>query len=556
VKSAARALAVFGWPRSHGDLADAARGQALTWAALNATVSAERKKICGAVLEQLKNERGDEARVLRGAAQYWLLRDAAARREFSRARGAAARRWLAQVELRQGNPAGALKLSDEKTAWGLALRAEALLKLGRNEEAAGEAGRAMKLDKKFAWVYVIRSEAHRALRRFDAALADLDALVKAAPGPWALALRARTNFNFGDKKKALKDLDRALKIEPGFAEAWAFRGEGLRRLGRYGEALKNLDKAVRLAPELGRARAWRGATLRRLGRFKEAVAELSVNLKENAADNEFSWALSERAKARLFAGDWTGAFRDMNEASFLDAKQGFLDAHDKDSSVVLARLKRAPRSAWASAWLGEALLRLGRFDEALEALTAAGRRGRSLCWRALALRKLGRLSEASADLDLGLKLEPGFSAAYGWRAELSMAAGDYQRALRDLDRLLKRDDRTAWAFAWRGQCLLRLGRNWRAAANDLETAVNLDARYADAWAWLAEARRRGGLLKKAEAASRNSLNLKGDRALAYLVSSLIHGDAGRPRRQVRDFASARAHGLAAPDGRLPAGRVQ
>lgn len=547
MSEAARVLAPLGYPEAFASVSELARAQALTWAAAGLKADRRRKELCARAMLLAKRESAFERALLRGAAAFYLAKDARARAEFVKAARLRPgrpepRRWLAQVALRAGDPAGALRQVDgDRGGRGLCLRAEALLKLGRNEEAVASATRCLSVEPRRLWAYVVRSEARRALRRFDDAVSDLDALARADRSPWALALRGRTQFNFGDKARALADLKRALRLEPAFAEGWAFYGEALRRLGRYREALRALDRAVALAPGLGRARAWRGACLRRLGRFREAAAELSRNLREGERDNEFSWALAERGKALLLAGDHRGALRDMDAASRRDPKHGFLDPGE-DSRRVLEALGKAPG---ALAWKGETLLRLGRPEEALACLDAGSRRGRVRAWRAAALRALGRDDEALAELGRALALDPSFAHAYGWRAELLRQRGAHAAAIRDLDRLIARDDRSAWAYAWRGEGLLKSGGSRVLAERDLEVAVNLDGSYADAWAWLAEARRRGGRLEAALAAAEKALALRGDRALAYLIRSLVWGSLGKPGRQVTDFRKARAHGLPA-----------
>jgi tetratricopeptide (TPR) repeat protein len=120
-----------------------------------------------------------------------------------------------------------------------------------------------------------------------------------------------------------------------------------------------------------------------------------------------------------------------------------------------------------------------------------------------------------------------------------MLSGDYAKAAADLTELLARDRRCSWGYGWRGECLVKLGK-LREALKDLEDATNLDPRYGDAWAWLAEARRQSGDAGGALAAAERALEGNGDKALAHLIRGMARGAQGDAAGQVEDFKKAAA----------------
>jgi DNA-binding response OmpR family regulator len=69
--------------------------------------------------------------------------------------------------------------------------------------------------------------------------------------------KARTSYKKGlyayyreaNYPEAIQHFDRAVEIDPAFAEAWHDRGLSLRELGKDTEALKSIDKAVELEPD-------------------------------------------------------------------------------------------------------------------------------------------------------------------------------------------------------------------------------------------------------------------------------------------------------------------
>ncbi len=135
--------------------------------------------------------------------------------------------------------------------------------------------------------------------------------------------------------EALDSLDRALAIEPNFAEAWGNRGLVLRDLLRYEEAILSFDQVLDIDPINSVALNWRGNICRDQQNFAGAVecysralkvrpdyAEALINrsysywtLKQPEAaladlerglslDPHYPYALGELVHMRMYCGDW------------------------------------------------------------------------------------------------------------------------------------------------------------------------------------------------------------------------------------------------------------
>jgi tetratricopeptide (TPR) repeat protein len=76
--------------------------------------------------------------------------------------------------------------------------------------------------------------------------------------------RAVTQRSAGRRDRALADLNRALKLDPALAVAYAQRGVTYRLRGRYEQALADLERALVLDPGDAWATAQREETRRAL----------------------------------------------------------------------------------------------------------------------------------------------------------------------------------------------------------------------------------------------------------------------------------------------------
>lgn len=119
-----------------------------------------------------------------------------------------------------------------------------------------------------AWARAWRGWTKLEAGRADAAMPDLDAaLARGTDRGWPLLWRARARLMLGDQAGALLDMTRALRAEPRYAPAWAWRG-GTRK------SPSDLSRAIALDPILAWAWTGRGELHLAAGRLKDASADL------------------------------------------------------------------------------------------------------------------------------------------------------------------------------------------------------------------------------------------------------------------------------------------
>ena len=82
--------------------------------------------------------------------------------------------------------------------------------------------------------------------------------------------------------EALASCDRALALQPNFAEAHANRAIALHGLERFADALLSYDRALVLRPDLADVLVNRGTTLHAMKRLDDALADFDQALTHDA----------------------------------------------------------------------------------------------------------------------------------------------------------------------------------------------------------------------------------------------------------------------------------
>lgn len=231
------------------------------------------------------------------------------------------------------------------------------------------------LDRSFTPALRARADARLRLGAWNPAIADLSALVRAAPNDAdLLAMRGRALLRQHDADAAWRDLSAAVSLDDGDASLWAdLAGACLLRDDRYG-AVDAATRALQVDPDNSSALRARGMARVSLGKHREALADLSLALEHGDADPA---ALAARAGAREALGDIRGAIEDATAS---------LEA---DPSQTLVRMQRALNS-----------IRIGEHESArADCETIAASASASPQSRAAAQRILDRLSRTVASVE-------------------------------------------------------------------------------------------------------------------------------------------------------------
>jgi len=88
---------------------------------------------------------------------------------------------------------------------------------------------------------------------------------------WEWANKGLSLDSLGRPDEAMRCFDKALELDPSYANAWTNKGSGLSNLGRFEEAIRCFDKALELAPRDSAAWYSKGTSLHNLGRHEDAI---------------------------------------------------------------------------------------------------------------------------------------------------------------------------------------------------------------------------------------------------------------------------------------------
>jgi predicted O-linked N-acetylglucosamine transferase (SPINDLY family) len=192
-------------------------------------------------------------------------------------------------------------------------------------------------------------------------------------------------------QEALQRYERAISLQPNYAEALHNRGQALTGLSRFEEALAAFEQAVQAAPGYADAHFHRGVVLATLGRHRDAIGsfDTALSLEPDHVDT-----MHHRGNARLALGHLREAMANFDSV-----------------------LRRRPDSAEVLINMGIVLARLERYEDAITAYDRAlALEPRSLTGRynrANTLAAMRRFEDAIPDCEAVLAADPDYAYARG-----------------------------------------------------------------------------------------------------------------------------------------------
>jgi tetratricopeptide (TPR) repeat protein len=280
-------------------------------------------------------------------------------------------------------------------------RGEAFNSFGDAKTARGEFEKAVDLDPALAQAQVNLGQALVQAGEFGAAAKPLDRALQILGTKQDAAyphyLRAKVNTEHNEVQQAAAHLEKALSLQPDFAEAWSDLGQARKTLLNDAGALAAFEKAVAINPDDAVAQYRLGAEYLHLGQSHLAVMHLQKAAESNPEDQSTLYALQTALR---------------REGQVEQARQ---------TKENLTKLLRKRDKAAESALIGVQLNNQGAEFEKSGNLRAAVEKYRAaleLCPEhvgfrvnyAAALLRLGQWTEGIAELRESLRRDPGNSA--------------------------------------------------------------------------------------------------------------------------------------------------
>ena len=265
---------------------------------------------------------------------------------------------------------------------------------------------------------------------------------------------------------AVQYYDRAINLNPGFAEAYNNRGIAKAKLGQYEAAITDYDKAINLNPRFAEAYLNRGSTKGNLEQHEAAVTDFDMGINLNQED---AIAYHNRGVTKAKLGQYEAAITDYDIA---------INLNQEDATAYYNR--------------GSAKDKLGQYGVAI------------------------------TDYDKAINLNPRFAEAYNNRGSVKDKLGQYEVAITDYDKTISLNPEYAVAYYNRGITKVKL-EQYEAAITDYDKAIDLNPGFAKAYL------NRGVVkykLEQYEAAVANfdmGINLDPEDAIAYYNRGLVKG---------------------------------
>jgi eukaryotic-like serine/threonine-protein kinase len=327
--------------------------------------------------------------------------------------------------------------------------------LGKIPEAIADLDELIRLASSKGELIFQRGSLHFATKNYEKALADFDASVKEFPrAPLAYRNRAWTRFFLRDFEGAISDWSIVASLSPKDYQARHYIGVLNLGYRRYDEAIRSLDEALAIQPgyplsSLARARIyhWRGDDTAALKNINDVVDRLD-SAKWEVADK--AAYLNDRVDLYRNLGRLDESEADAHRSIEINPKQ--VDAY---LSLALLEKKRGKLLAEVQAWY-DAMLKANPVSPDVHRL------------RAEFFRDLGRWDEAlvEAHKARALDKERGPALARLICEGVVAARGDFDKATSEAEAILVKVERPDGPILYAAACLWSLASKSAAKSGD------------------------------------------------------------------------------------------
>ncbi|MCK5706856.1 MAG: tetratricopeptide repeat protein [Candidatus Aureabacteria bacterium] len=304
-----------------------------------------------------------------------------------------------------------------------------------------------------------RGNAYKANGNFDAAILDLEKAIEINP-KFAEAYNNRgiAYYNKGNTDEAISSFNKSIEIDPRNVDAYSNRGIAYDGKGKPDEAISDFNKSIEIDPEFANAYYGRGVAYDNKGKSDEAISDYDKAIE---IDPEFAKAYYSRGNIYRSKSDLDEAILDYNKAIEID-----------------------PKYAYAYYGRGKAYYAKGKSDEAIsdyDKVIEIDSSDTDVYYdRGKAYYEKDKPAQAISDFSKAIEIDSGDAYAYFYRGKAYYDTGKLDQAILDYNKTIEIKPDYAKAYNDRGR--IYFDKNKPAQAySDYNKAIELKPEYADAY---------------------------------------------------------------------------
>lgn len=260
------------------------------------------------------------------------------------------------------------------------LQGAALYNLEKPQEAEAAYSKAVELAPDAALPLIHRGGFYTREEEYEAAVADFDEALKRDPADQAVRFgRGFASCLARDYDSAIKDFNAALAGHPDWAKSSivleAFYNRGALRLERksFRGAIRDFDRAIQLDPEYAESYLSRGLAYRGMKKYSKAISEMTIAIHRKP---DYTEAYFQRALTHIKRKHYSRAAADMKKVIELqpgnakfESKLGECYYKQRKYKLAIRRFDKAVKLDanyfWAYYWKGYASKYLGKSRSAV-----------------------------------------------------------------------------------------------------------------------------------------------------------------------------------------------
>lgn len=286
-----------------------------------------------------------------------------------------------------------------------------------------------------------------------------------------------------DPQTQIKLLTKVVAKAPKMADAYHYRGDAYRGLGRHKLAVDDYTRTIALRPKDPFRYYARALVYADMGRHAQAVSDLTraISLKPSYRNFYLARARANKALSKYDAAvadykKYLGKRKISASLALEVAPVYVLSYRYADADRLLNSAARMEDGADLHYWRGRVYAGQGRADEAVSAYSKAIHRDASYAqayrYRAGVFKDMGDYPAALEDFSKLIELQPEASY-YNRRGLVYEEMGRFQEAAADYTSAIELNPKWAIPYNNRGFAKMHL-KDWDGAKTDLQTAIKLD----------------------------------------------------------------------------------